>query len=421
LSDASKYDILGNRNIGCMQKTVASWPRPFRLEKDLAKKSDRKKIKEHRKPKIVRDRSWKSRVLRGDIDEVDTELPRSERIVPRGREEERVKRWAKLEEELKVEGETPAEGAEVPEEWQEGVVTRISTSIYDVDLGDRTVLCAIRGSLTASATGYTNIVAVGDRVLVSLDRSGNGIIERVLPRRTVLARPDVFNPDVSQIIVSNVDQVLIVASWEEPALWLELIDRYLIAAAEGNMEPLICLNKVDLAQDEADYRADMAVYQELGYTVLSTSALTGQGIDELRAHLVGRQTVLAGMSGTGKSSLLMAVQPNLELKIAPVSDYSGEGQHTTTQVSLLKLDEGGYVVDTPGIRELGLVTVHRHELVLYFPEIAALIGQCQFNDCTHTHEPGCAVIEAVEEERIAWTRYASYLAIYESLPEYYTE
>jgi ribosome biogenesis GTPase len=130
---------------------------------------------------------------------------------------------------------------------------------------------------------------------------------------------------------------------------------------------------------------------------------------------------LAGLSGVGKSSLLMAVQPDLELKIDDVSYYSGQGRHTTTQVSLLKLDQGGYVVDTPGIRELGLVKVHRYELVLYFPEIEALVTQCRFNDCTHTHEPGCAVIKAVEEERIPWSRYASYQAIYESLPEYYTE
>jgi ribosome biogenesis GTPase len=165
----------------------------------------------------------------------------------------------------------------------------------------------------------------------------------------------------------------------------------------------------------------MALYEELGYTVLFTSAETGQGIDKLRAHLTGKRTVLAGMSGVGKSSLLLAVQPDLELRVAEVSAFSGEGRHTTSQVSLLKLHEGGYVVDTPGIRELGLITVHRHELVLYFPEIAELVGQCRFNDCTHTHEPGCAVVQAVKDEEIAWTRYASYQAIYESLPEYYTE
>jgi ribosome biogenesis GTPase len=247
------------------------------------------------------------------------------------------------------------------------------------------------------------------------------VIEHIHPRRTVLARPDVIHPDRSQIIVANVDQTLVVSSWEEPTLWLELLDRYLVAAAAGQMTPLICLNKVDLALDIEHCIEEMAIYQDLGYTVLLTSVETGQGIDELRAHLVNKRTVLTGRSGVGKSSLLQAVQPDLELKVAEVSAFSGEGRHTTTQVSLLKLHEGGYVVDTPGIRELGLITVHRHELVLYFPEIAALVGECRFNDCLHTHEPGCAVIDAVENGEIAWTRYESYQAIYESLPEYYTE
>ena len=416
----------------------------------------RAKIKAHRKPKIARDRSWKTRVLRGEIEDLDQELPLVERALARGREEERVKLWTKVEEELALEA-VPSPEETVPAGWREGFVVRASTGLYDVDLEaltpsatdvpsalragptDRprsapslrsspplrlcveTLLCSVRGSLSAVETGYTNVVAVGDRVLVSGAESGSGVIERVLARRTVLARPDVFNPDRSQVIVANVDQLLIVASWSEPELWMELIDRSLIAAVEGKMEPLICLNKVDLAGDQAACWEEMRVYQELGHTVLFTSARTGQGVDALRAHLVGRETALTGLSGVGKSSLLMAVQPDLELRVADVSQARGEGRHATTQVSLLRLDGGGYVVDTPGIRELGLIKVHRHELVLYFPEIAALVGQCRFNDCTHTHEPGCAVLEAVEQEDIAWSRYHSYQSIYESLPEYYTE
>jgi len=389
----------------------------------LDKRPKRKQIKANRKPKIVRDKSWKTRILRGDLDPEDIENYGLERVVPRGREENRVKLWTKVEEELQLspDGTKSMIALEIPDNWQQGVVTQVSTSLYHVDLGEQVTLCAVRGALSAGDTGYTNVVAVGDQVLVSLDRAGDGVIEHVLPRQTVLARPDVVNQDLSQIIVSNVDQVLIVSSWEEPPVWLELIDRYLIAAAEGQMEAVICLNKIDLALDERECHEEMAVYQELGYTVLFTSAETGQGIDELREHLVGKQTVLAGLSGVGKSSLLMAVQPDLELRVAEVSGYSGEGRHTTTQVSLLKLDEGGYVVDTPGIRELGLIAVHRHELVLYFPGIAALVDRCQFNDCSHTHEPGCAVVQAVESGDIAWTRYASFLSIYESLPEYYTE
>ena len=388
----------------------------------MAKKPKRKRIKSNRKPRIVRDKSWKAQVLQGQTDDWDEISPPLERVVPRGREEERVKLWTKVEEELQLDSVSEATPNNVPENWQRGIVTRVSTSLYDVDLGQDTALCAVRGALSAAETGYTNVVAVGDEVLVSLDPSGDGVIEHIYPRRTVLARPDVIRPDWSQVIVANVDQVLIVSSWEEPALWLELLDRYLIAAATGQMTPVICLNKIDLALDMEHCLEEMAVYQELGYTVLFTSAETGEGIDELlREHLTGKRTVLTGMSGVGKSSLLQAVQPDLELRVAEVSAYSGEGRHTTTQVSLLKLNEGGYVVDTPGIRELGLVTVHRHELVLYFPEIAALVGQCRFNDCTHTQEPGCAVIQAVENEAIAWTRYAIYQSIYASLPEYYTE
>jgi len=383
----------------------------------LSKK--RKKIRANRKPKIARDQSWKQRVLE-DTERWETIVPAEERMLPRSREQELAELRVKVDEEIRSPDDLDVEGGP-PQGWREGVVTEISTSIYEVDLGDEAILCGVRGSLTAPRTGYTNIVAVGDEVWVSLGQAGHGVIERVLPRRTVLARPDPHNDDLSQVIVSNVDQLLIVSSWEEPPLWLELIDRYLIAAQEGNLEPLICLNKIDLAGDEFDYREDVALYEDLGYTVLYTSMVTGEGIDELRAHLVGRSTVLAGLSGTGKSSLLMAVQPDLELRVADVSDYSGHGKHTTTQVSLLKLDDGGYVVDTPGIRELGLITVHRPELVLYFPEIAELAGQCKFNDCTHRHEPGCAVMAAAEEGRISLSRYESYVSIYDSLPEYYTE
>jgi ribosome biogenesis GTPase len=387
----------------------------------LVKRPKRKRIKAHRKPKIVRDRSWKTRFLQGDVEKVGQDISRTERILPRGREEERIRLRTRVEEELRLQAETPAEEFDIPNDWRRGVVTCISTSTYHVDLGKEVILCSARGSLSASQTGYTNVVAVGDNVFVSLGMAGHGVIERVLPRRTILARPDVFNEDMSQIIVSNVDQLLIVAAWEEPTIWLELIDRYLIAAAEGNLAPLICLNKIDLAEDEADCREVMSIYEALGYTVLYTSAITGQGVDALRTCLIGHETVLAGLSGVGKSSLLMAVQPDLELKVAEVSYYSGEGRHATTQVSLLKLDEGGYVVDTPGIRELGLATIHRHELVLFFPEIADLVGQCRFNDCSHTHEPSCAVVQAVEEGHIPWSRYASYQMIYESLPEFYTE
>ncbi len=382
--------------------------------------SKRKKIKANRKPKITRDRGWKRRALQGDIDQ-ELETPRIERVVPRGQQEDKVELWTRIEQELELEAHPPQEQKAIDDHLRQGVVLRVSTGLCHVDIDDQVIICSVRGTLSAAQTGYTNIVATGDRVLVSTDQLQNHVIERILPRSAVLARPDVANPDTSQIIVANVDQLLIVASWMEPDLWIELIDRALIAAHEGKMKPLICINKVDLVENQDDLLEIVAMYRHLGYTVLLTSAISGQGIDELREHLSGHETALTGLSGVGKSSLLMAVQPNLQLEVADVSDYSGQGRHTTTQVSLLKLDHGGYVVDTPGIRELGLIKVHRFELILYFPEIAALVNQCRFNDCTHTIEPGCAVLEAVQTERIPWSRYASYQSIYDSLPEYYTE
>lgn len=386
----------------------------------MAKRPPRRRIKSHRKPKLVRDRAWRKRVLSGEIDDAEILPPARQRIVPRGRGEERVKVWSRLEDELRLETQACSADA-YPAGWRRGIVTRISTSLYQVDLGDETILCGARGSLSAEHTGYTNVVAVGDSVLISKSTPDHGVIERVLPRHSVLARADPDNPDKSQVIVSNVDQALIVASWEEPTLWLELIDRSLIAALEGKIAPLICLNKVDLAFDVQECYQEMAPYEDLGYTVLYTSTVTGQGIEQLGEHLVGNETVVAGASGVGKSTLLMEVQPDLELRTAEVSYHSGEGRHTTSQVSLLKLDQGGYVVDTPGIRGFDLITVHRAELVLYFPEISALASECRFSNCMHMQEPGCAVIEAVEQGHIPWSRYTSYLAIYESLPEYYTE
>jgi ribosome biogenesis GTPase len=261
------------------------------------------------------------------------------------------------------------------------------------------------------------VVAVGDEVIASGDGAGRGIVETVLPRRSVLARPDVFYGHLQQVIVANADQVLVVASWRDPPLWPELLDRYLIAAERSGLAPIVCINKTDLAEDISACRTALRPYLGLGYRVLLTSALTEEGVDRLRETLQDKTTVLAGMSGVGKSSLLNAVQPGLQLRTAQVSDYSHTGRHTTAQVNLLRLEIGGYVVDTPGIREFGVAGLRRKDLIDFYPELAAMEGQCRFKDCSHTHEPGCAVRDAVGQDRAFETRYRSYQQIYESLPE----
>jgi len=257
---------------------------------------------------------------------------------------------------------------------------------------------------------------VGDQVIVSRNGAEQGIVETVLPRRSALARPDPFYGHLQQVIVANADQLLIVAAWRDPSFWPELVDRYLIAAERNNLEPIVCVNKTDLADDIADCYAALKPYQDLKYQVIFSSALNGQGIDQLGKVLSERTTVLAGLSGVGKSTLLNAVQPGLQLRTGLVSEYSHSGRHTTTQVNLLKLERGGYVVDTPGIREFGLSGLISTELIRYYPEIAALEGQCRFKDCSHTHEPGCAIKTAVQAGRLSRTRYENYAHILETLP-----
>ena len=286
---------------------------------------------------------------------------------------------------------------------------------------DRTLLCNLRSSLRTPHSGFSNVLAAGDEVVVSHNGHERGMVEAVLPRRSALARPDVFYSHLQQVIVANVDQVLIVAAWREPAFWPELVDRYLIAAARYNLAPIICINKIDLAgaadDDPAELARTLAAYQQAGYRILATSARTGDGLAALREALAGRTTALAGLSGVGKSSLLSAAEPGLHLRTAEVSDRRHEGRHTTTQVTLHPLAAGGFVADTPGIREFGLAGLKGRDLPPFYPEIAAAAAGCAYADCSHTREPGCAVKAAVRTGRIAAMRYDSYRKIRHSLPE----
>jgi ribosome biogenesis GTPase len=300
--------------------------------------------------------------------------------------------------------------------YQLGVVVEVGRGLCRVALDSQSILCDVRGSLTAEGTGYSNIVAVGDRVLASLPAEGHGLVEEVLPRRSGLARPDPFYRHLKQIIAANVDQLLIVASWREPHIWLGLIDEYLIAAARNNLAAVICLNKIDLARDVAECRALLQPYADLNYQLLFTSVVTGVGLKVLKTRLHNKTTVLAGLSGVGKSSLISAVDEKLDLKTATVSERLGEGRHTTTQARLWPLTNGGYVVDTPGIREMGLQGLGQADLIEFYPEIAEAAAGCRFSDCSHAHEPGCAVRAAVAAGAIAQWRYDNYLKIYSQLP-----
>ena len=299
----------------------------------------------------------------------------------------------------------------------QGLVISVAKGLCLVQVDSRRLQCRIRGSLNSVQSGFTKAVAVGDQVLVGDDGSGGGVIDEVLPRRNVLARPSVSARHLRQIVVANADQLLIVSSWREPIIWLELIDRYLIAAERSGLDPVICVNKIDLAADSMEAAETVRPYSDLDIRVVLSSAATGEGVGELRDILTGRTTVLAGLSGTGKSSLAAAAEPGLDLKTAAVSEGTGEGKHTTTSATLFPLSGGGALVDTPGIREFGLAGLRRRELASLFPELKGLVSDCRFVDCTHLAGPDCAVLAGIEGGVVSASRYYSYEKIYASLPE----
>jgi ribosome biogenesis GTPase len=213
-----------------------------------------------------------------------------------------------------------------------------------------------------------------------------------------------------QVIIANPDQAVFVFACADPAPHLRMLDRFLILAEVMRVPAVICANKLDLVSPDAA-RKTFDLYRQIGYQVIYTSAATGAGVPELREQLAGRLSVLAGPSGVGKSSLLNTVQPELGIKTKAVSQATTKGRHTTVHPELIPLDTGGYVADTPGIRALALWDVEPEELDAYFVEIRPLVSECEFNDCTHTHEPGCAVRNAVDNGEIAHSRYDSYIRL----------
>jgi ribosome biogenesis GTPase len=397
-------------------------------------------IRKHQNPQSdpgePRWRAWDAEYLRDpDIfDEMD--LPAQERVAARGERERRRRNLARALEELDRGYERAASSRGMPEplaakgvapagaERIEGLVIDVSPGACRVEIGGSAITCGLRASLRARDQRYTNVVAVGDRVLISLTEMGQqcgssparGMVEQVFPRRSALVRPDVFYPHLQQVIAANIDQLLIVASWRDPAWWPELADRYLIAAERNRLGPVICLNKIDLSRERVEPYEALAPYARLGYAVLFTSVSTGEGLAELSDLLRGRTTALAGLSGVGKSSLLSAVEPDLAVRVSAVSARRHEGRHTTTQARLYPLPSGGSVVDTPGIREFGLSGLRGQDVAEFYPEISAAASECQFPDCSHVNESGCAVRRAVQAGEIAAVHYESFQKIRQSLP-----
>lgn len=288
-----------------------------------------------------------------------------------------------------------------------GLIIRTQSGFFTVETALGPLVCQLRGRLKRGQR-TSDLAAVGDRVHVRPAGEGRGVIEGVEPRQRVLSRRSpVPGREAEQVIVANPDQAVFVFACADPAPNPRMLDRLLVAAERQAIPALICANKIDLVGRKAA-REVFGPYPDLGYPVVYTSARKGDGLRELRARLEGKLSALAGPSGVGKSSLLNALQPGLELRTHTVREQTRKGHHTTVARELIALGGSTYVADTPGLRALALWDIEPEELDAYFPEIRPLVDACEFSDCSHLHEPGCAVIRAVERGEIRAARYDSY-------------
>jgi ribosome biogenesis GTPase / thiamine phosphate phosphatase len=289
-----------------------------------------------------------------------------------------------------------------------GLIIKAQSGFFTVETGQGLIVCQLRGKLKQGrATG--DIAAIGDRVRITLLTDGSGAIEEVEPRKRAIVRLDPRpQGEYQQVLLANADQAVFVFACAHPNPKLRMLDRFLVIAEKQKIPAVIVANKTDLVENAKEI---FGLYEPLGYRVIYTSTKTGAGIDELHTALKNKISALAGPSGVGKSSLLNEIQPGLGLAVNEISMALGKGKHTTVTRQMFPLVGGGYVADTPGWKSLALWDTEPEEMEAYFPELRELVQNCQFSDCTHTHEPNCAVLAALKEGRVHPERFESFMRL----------
>ena len=300
----------------------------------------------------------------------------------------------------------------------EGLVISSTGSWYEVATEHGMLTCRIRGRLRLKGIRSTNPVVVGDRVMVEPDGESSAIVE-ILPRSNYVIRRASNLSKESHIIAANIDRALLIVTLHSPTTAREFVDRFLVTCEAYRVPVTIVIGKADMltGEYEAEAKEFEAIYSDAGYDIIRLSSTTGEGVEEIRALLRDKKTLVAGNSGVGKSTLVSNIDPTLDIRTGEISESHHKGKHTTTFSTMYPI-EGGYIIDTPGIKGFGLIDIEGRELCRYFPEMMRLAPDCRFYNCTHTHEPGCAVREAVEQGMVAWSRYESYLKILDEDDKY---